>query len=64
MILLVEIDVSFWRLGAYILMVTYLMIHLFQLRESGEKERLKELLRERLVECGWRDEMRALCRFL
>lgn len=30
--------------------------------ESGEKERLKELLRERLIECGWRDEMKALCR--
>ncbi|CAA3029984.1 transcription and mRNA export factor SUS1, partial [Olea europaea subsp. europaea] len=29
---------------------------------SGEKERLKELLRERLIECGWRDEMKALCR--
>ena len=34
-----------------------------QLIESGEKERLKELLRERLVECGWKDEMKALCRF-
>jgi hypothetical protein len=34
-----------------------------QLIESGEKERLKELLRERLIECGWRDEMKALCRF-
>ncbi len=31
--------------------------------ESGEKERLKELLRERLIECGWRDEMKTLCRF-
>ncbi|GMY26521.1 transcription and mRNA export factor ENY2 isoform X2 [Fagus crenata] len=30
--------------------------------ESGEKERLKELLRERLIECGWRDEMKTLCR--
>ncbi|XP_042050055.1 transcription and mRNA export factor ENY2-like [Salvia splendens] len=28
----------------------------------GEKERLKELLVERLVECGWKDEMKALCR--
>ena len=34
-----------------------------QLIESGEKERLKELLRERLVECGWKDEMKTLCRF-
>jgi enhancer of yellow 2 transcription factor len=31
--------------------------------ESGEKERLMELLRERLIECGWKDEMKALCRF-
>ncbi|XP_020248432.1 transcription and mRNA export factor SUS1 [Asparagus officinalis] len=30
--------------------------------ESGEKEKLMELLRERLIECGWRDEMKALCR--
>ncbi|XP_016747896.1 uncharacterized protein [Gossypium hirsutum] len=29
--------------------------------KSGEKERLKELLRERLLECGWIDEMKALC---
>ncbi|VAH67804.1 unnamed protein product [Triticum turgidum subsp. durum] len=34
-----------------------------KLVESGEKERLMELLRERLVECGWRDDMKALCRF-
>ncbi|KAG7020143.1 Transcription and mRNA export factor SUS1, partial [Cucurbita argyrosperma subsp. argyrosperma] len=33
-----------------------------KLIESGEKERLKELLRERLIECGWKDEMKALCR--
>ncbi|WVZ67656.1 hypothetical protein U9M48_016706, partial [Paspalum notatum var. saurae] len=33
-----------------------------KLVESGEKEKLMELLRERLVECGWRDEMKALCR--
>jgi enhancer of yellow 2 transcription factor len=32
--------------------------------ESGEKERLMELLRERLVECGWKDDMKALCRFV
>ncbi|CAM6110437.1 unnamed protein product [Calypogeia fissa] len=30
--------------------------------ESGEKERLKELLRERLIECGWKDELKAQCR--
>ncbi|CAI9093210.1 OLC1v1028653C1 [Oldenlandia corymbosa var. corymbosa] len=29
--------------------------------ESGEKERLKELLRERLIECGWKDEMKSHC---
>ncbi|KAM3334862.1 hypothetical protein ACQJBY_029344 [Aegilops geniculata] len=40
-------EVSFWFL---------------KLVESGEKERLMELLRERLVECGWRDDMKALCR--
>jgi hypothetical protein len=34
-----------------------------KLVESGEKERLMELLRERLVECGWKDDMKALCRF-
>ncbi|XP_052198128.1 transcription and mRNA export factor ENY2 [Diospyros lotus] len=33
-----------------------------KLIESGEKERLMELLRERLIECGWKDEMKALCR--
>ncbi|XP_057776954.1 uncharacterized protein LOC130995618 isoform X1 [Salvia miltiorrhiza] len=33
-----------------------------KLVESGEKERLKEVLLERLVECGWKDEMKALCR--
>ena len=34
--------------------------------ESGQKERLKILLKERLVECGWRDaikdEVRPPCR--
>ncbi|KAM5582003.1 transcription and mRNA export factor ENY2 [Rosa sericea] len=33
-----------------------------ELIESGEKERLMELLRERLIECGWKDEMKAICR--
>ncbi|KAH7278574.1 hypothetical protein KP509_38G047200 [Ceratopteris richardii] len=36
----------------------------FQLIESGEKEKLKELLRERLIECGWKDEMKGYCRAL
>ena len=30
-----------------------------KLTESGEKERLKELLRTKLIECGWRDELKA-----
>jgi len=34
-----------------------------KLIETGEKERLMELLRERLVDCGWKDEMKALCRY-
>ncbi|KAJ1521347.1 hypothetical protein ONE63_003023 [Megalurothrips usitatus] len=29
---------------------------------EGDKERFKELLRRRLTECGWRDEIRILCR--
>lgn len=33
-----------------------------QLIESGEKERLKELLRQRLVESGWRDQLKAECK--
>ncbi len=33
-----------------------------QLTESGERERLKGLLRNRLEECGWKDEVRALAR--
>ncbi|CAN8003393.1 unnamed protein product [Ixodes pacificus] len=33
-----------------------------KLVSSGERDRLKELLRTRLVECGWRDELRAHCK--
>jgi hypothetical protein len=33
-----------------------------QLIQSGEKERLKELLRERLVGCGWKDDLLVECR--
>lgn len=33
-----------------------------KLIESGERDRLKELLRTRLIECGWRDEMKATCK--
>ncbi|KAH0984910.1 hypothetical protein GBA52_012087 [Prunus armeniaca] len=32
------------------------------LQELINIERLLELLRERLIECGWKDEMKALCR--
>ena len=28
-----------------------------RLTESGEKERLREHLRARLIECGWRDQV-------
>ncbi|XP_047329196.1 transcription and mRNA export factor ENY2-like [Impatiens glandulifera] len=35
-----------------------------KLIETGEKERLMELLRERLIDCGWKYEMRTLCRGL
>ncbi|RUS87043.1 hypothetical protein EGW08_005196 [Elysia chlorotica] len=33
-----------------------------KLVETGERERLKELLRARLIECGWRDELKAYCK--
>ncbi|KDO17584.1 hypothetical protein SPRG_17033, partial [Saprolegnia parasitica CBS 223.65] len=33
-----------------------------RLVESGEKERLKEALRQKLTACGWRDEMRMYCK--
>jgi enhancer of yellow 2 transcription factor len=33
-----------------------------QLTDSGERERLKGLLCNRLEECGWKDEVRALAR--
>ncbi|XP_068084688.1 transcription and mRNA export factor ENY2-like isoform X2 [Anabrus simplex] len=29
---------------------------------SGERERFKELLHTRLIECGWRDQLQMLCR--
>jgi len=32
--------------------------------ESGEKERLQELLRVRLIECGWRDEVKDHARLI
>uniref|UniRef100_A0A7S2WUF1 Transcription and mRNA export factor ENY2 n=1 Tax=Rhizochromulina marina TaxID=1034831 RepID=A0A7S2WUF1_9STRA len=33
-----------------------------KLIETGEKERLKEMLRSKLVECGWRDDLREHCK--
>ncbi|CAI5737610.1 unnamed protein product [Hyaloperonospora brassicae] len=40
-------------------MKTYLSERLVQ---SGEKERLKELLRLQLVECGWHEDMKQFCK--
>mmetsp|Transcript_1523 Transcript_1523/g.3690 ORF Transcript_1523/g.3690 Transcript_1523/m.3690 type:complete len:100 (+) Transcript_1523:152-451(+) len=33
-----------------------------KLEESGEKEKLKELLRKKLIERGWRDELKDFCK--
>ncbi|KAG6444627.1 hypothetical protein O3G_MSEX003489 [Manduca sexta] len=33
-----------------------------RLTSSGDRDRFKELLRKRLIECGWRDQVRAMCR--
>ncbi|CAF1396475.1 hypothetical protein I4U23_017434 [Adineta vaga] len=33
-----------------------------KLIESGERERMKQLLRQRLMEYGWRDQMKAYCK--
>lgn len=33
-----------------------------QLMYTGERDRLKDLLRSRLVECGWRDELKSYCK--
>ena len=32
-----------------------------KLEETGEKARLEELLRQRLIECGWRDDLKKHC---
>uniref|UniRef100_A0A8D2MNV8 Uncharacterized protein n=1 Tax=Zonotrichia albicollis TaxID=44394 RepID=A0A8D2MNV8_ZONAL len=29
-----------------------------KLIETGERERLKELLRAKLIECGWKDQLK------
>jgi enhancer of yellow 2 transcription factor len=31
------------------------------LEESGEKARLEEYLRQKLIECGWKDELKRYC---
>jgi enhancer of yellow 2 transcription factor len=33
-----------------------------KLIESGEREKLKDLLRTRLIECGWRDQLKIHCK--
>ena len=33
-----------------------------KLVETGEKDKLKELLRDRLISCGWRDELKEHCK--
>jgi hypothetical protein len=33
-----------------------------KLEETGERERLEELLRTKLIESGWRDELKAYCK--
>ena len=30
--------------------------------ETGEKDKLKEMLRDRLQQCGWRDELKEFCK--
>lgn len=32
------------------------------IHSTGEKDKLKEMLRERLVQCGWRDELKEYCK--
>mmetsp|Transcript_29858 Transcript_29858/g.41993 ORF Transcript_29858/g.41993 Transcript_29858/m.41993 type:complete len:117 (-) Transcript_29858:28-378(-) len=33
-----------------------------KLTETGENEKWKEFLRSKLVDCGWRDEMKNFCK--
>ena len=33
-----------------------------KLIDTGEKDRLKNLLRAKLEECGWRDELKSYCK--
>ncbi|KAG8467434.1 hypothetical protein KFE25_000750 [Diacronema lutheri] len=30
--------------------------------DTGERDRLKEVLRTKLIECGWRDELKEHCK--
>ncbi|KAJ1413266.1 hypothetical protein SESBI_19812 [Sesbania bispinosa] len=56
-------NIVVWVLNFDVELVSLLVIGLHvQLIESGEKERLMELLREMLVDCGWKNEMKALYR--
>ena len=34
----------------------------YHIHSIGEKDKLKEMLRERLVQCGWRDELKEYCK--
>ena len=33
-----------------------------KLVETGEKDKLKDMLRDRLQQCGWRDELKEYCK--
>uniref|UniRef100_A0A8C0CLC6 Transcription and mRNA export factor ENY2 n=1 Tax=Balaenoptera musculus TaxID=9771 RepID=A0A8C0CLC6_BALMU len=33
-----------------------------KLIETGERECLKELLRAKLIECGWKDQLKSHCK--
>ena len=33
-----------------------------KLRQSGEEARMETYLRQKLIECGWRDELKKLCK--
>ena len=35
-----------------------------KLEDSGEKDRIRELLRLKLIECGWREKLKADCKEL
>ena len=40
----------------------FLVIFLFDGLSSNELHRLKDLLRAKLIECGWRDELKNYCK--